>query len=54
READEQLMDFAQATHLHMGQGLSLPMILGGLYRVTTAKRRRERVDIIAGHESVA
>ena len=23
---------FAQATHLHMGQWLSLPMILGGLY----------------------
>ncbi|MDB5669738.1 MAG: prolipoprotein diacylglyceryl transferase [Alphaproteobacteria bacterium] len=54
READEQLMDFAQATHLHMGQWLSLPMILGGLYLVVTAKGRRERVESIAGQESVA
>ena len=30
---------FAQATHLHMGQWLSLPMILGGLYLMATAKQ---------------
>lgn len=54
READEQLMDFAHRTHLHMGQWLSLPMILGGVYLIATAKRRRERVEPFAGTESVA
>jgi phosphatidylglycerol:prolipoprotein diacylglycerol transferase len=54
READEQLMEFARQTHLHMGQWLSLPMILGGLYLVATAKSRRERVEPIAGPDSVA
>jgi phosphatidylglycerol:prolipoprotein diacylglycerol transferase len=37
-----------------MGQWLSLPMILGGLYLMLTAKRRRVRVEPIAGAESVA
>jgi phosphatidylglycerol:prolipoprotein diacylglycerol transferase len=54
READQQLMDFAARTHLHMGQWLSLPMILGGAYLIATAKGRRERVEPIAGSESVA
>jgi phosphatidylglycerol:prolipoprotein diacylglycerol transferase len=54
READQQLMNFAEATHLHMGQWLSVPMILGGLYLIATAKGRRERVEPIAGGESVA
>ena len=45
READAQLVEFAQMTHLHMGQWLSLPMILGGLYLVLTAKKRAERVQ---------
>ncbi|HEV2865159.1 MAG TPA: prolipoprotein diacylglyceryl transferase family protein, partial [Allosphingosinicella sp.] len=44
READEHLMYFARVTHLHMGQWLSLPMIIGGLYLVLTAKKRAERV----------
>lgn len=44
RESDAQLVEFAQATHLHMGQWLSLPMILGGLYLILTASRRTERV----------
>jgi phosphatidylglycerol:prolipoprotein diacylglycerol transferase len=44
READEQLMEFARITYLHMGQWLSLPMIAGGLYLVLTASRRTERV----------
>ncbi len=44
READNHLMEFARITHLHMGQWLSLPMILGGLYLVLSAKRRAERV----------
>lgn len=32
READAQLMDFAQRTGLHMGQWLTVPMIIAGLY----------------------
>jgi phosphatidylglycerol:prolipoprotein diacylglycerol transferase len=40
RESDAQLMQFAQDTHLHMGQWLSLPMLAGGLYLVLTAPRR--------------
>ena len=54
REPDAQLVEFAQATHLHMGQWLSLPMILGGLYLMLTAKKRRERVEPTAGSASVA
>ena len=54
REPDTQLAGFTQATGLHMGQWLSLPMILGGLYLMLTARRRRERVEPVAGAESVA
>jgi phosphatidylglycerol---prolipoprotein diacylglyceryl transferase len=54
REPDAQLTEFARATGLHMGQWLTLPMILGGLYLIVTAKRRRERVEPAAGLESVA
>jgi phosphatidylglycerol:prolipoprotein diacylglycerol transferase len=54
REPDQQLRGFAEATHLHMGQWLSLPMILGGLYLMLTAARRRVRVEATAGAESVA
>ena len=54
REPDQQLAGFAQATHLHMGQWLSLPMILGGLYLMLTAAGRRVRVEATAGTASVA
>jgi phosphatidylglycerol:prolipoprotein diacylglycerol transferase len=54
REPDSQLVEFAQATGLHMGQWLSVPMILGGAYLMATAKGRRDRVEPIAGTESVA
>jgi phosphatidylglycerol:prolipoprotein diacylglycerol transferase len=54
REPDQQLIRFAQATHLHMGQWLSLPMILGGLYLILTAPRRRVRVESTVGTASVA
>jgi phosphatidylglycerol:prolipoprotein diacylglycerol transferase len=54
REPDQQLVEFAQATHLHMGQWLSLPMILGGLYLMMTAARRRVRVEPTVGTASVA
>ena len=51
READAHLVEFAQATHLHMGQWLSLPMILGGLYLVLTAGRRGDRVRAVLADE---
>jgi phosphatidylglycerol:prolipoprotein diacylglycerol transferase len=54
REPDSQLVRFAQMTHLHMGQWLSVPMILGGLYLMLTAKGRRVRVEGTVGTESVA
>ena len=54
REPDAQLVEFAQATGLHMGQWLTVPMILGGLYLMATAKKRRERVEPVAGSASVA
>jgi phosphatidylglycerol:prolipoprotein diacylglycerol transferase len=54
REPDAQLTGFAEATGLQMGQWLSIPMILGGIYLMVTAKRRRVRVESIAGTESVA
>ncbi|OYY71617.1 MAG: prolipoprotein diacylglyceryl transferase [Sphingomonas sp. 28-63-12] len=54
REPDEQLRDFATATGLHMGQWLCVPMLIGGGYLIATAKRRRERIEPIAGSESVA
>jgi phosphatidylglycerol:prolipoprotein diacylglycerol transferase len=54
REPDQQLVAFTQATHLHMGQWLSLPMILGGLWLMATAKKRRVRVEPTVGSASVA
>ena len=54
REPDLQLVEFARDTGLHMGQWLSLPMILIGAYLMWTAKSRRRRVEPIAGTESVA
>jgi phosphatidylglycerol:prolipoprotein diacylglycerol transferase len=53
READSQLMEFAARTGLHMGQWLCVPMILGGLYLIVTAKGRRLRVEPVAGAASV-
>ena len=54
REPDAQLIPFAQAAGLQMGQWLSLPMILGGAWLMWSAKSRRQRVEPIAGTESVA
>ena len=54
READAQLMEFAQRTGLHMGQWLTLPMLVLGLWLVVTAKGRRVRVEPIAGPQSVS
>ena len=54
REPDAQLVGFANSTGLHMGQWLSLPMIVLGAWLMWTAKSRRHRVEPIAGSESVA
>jgi phosphatidylglycerol:prolipoprotein diacylglycerol transferase len=54
REPDSQLAGFAQATGLHMGQWLTVPMILGGLYLMATANKRRVRVEPTVGSASVA
>ncbi len=48
RLPDAHLVDFAQSTQLQMGQWLSLPMIVGGLYLVLTAGRRADRVRPVA------
>jgi phosphatidylglycerol:prolipoprotein diacylglycerol transferase len=39
---------------LTMGQTLTVPMVLGGAWLIATAKGRRQRVEPIAGTESVA
>jgi phosphatidylglycerol---prolipoprotein diacylglyceryl transferase len=54
REPDPQRMNIVEATGLHLGQWLCVPMIAGGLYLMLTAKRRRQRVEPFAGQESVA
>jgi phosphatidylglycerol---prolipoprotein diacylglyceryl transferase len=54
REPDAQLAGFSAATGLHMGQWLSLPMIIGGLYLILTAPKRRVRVEPTLGSASVA
>ena len=54
REPDAQLSDFAMRTGLHMGQWLTVPMIVGGVYLMATAKSRRVRVEPTVGTASVA
>jgi phosphatidylglycerol:prolipoprotein diacylglycerol transferase len=54
REPDAHLVEFAQNTGLSMGQWLCVPMILGGLYLIVTSFGRRQRIEPIAGQESVA
>ncbi|APG62314.1 prolipoprotein diacylglyceryl transferase [Sphingorhabdus lutea] len=54
REPDAQLQWLVDLTGFSMGQFLTMPMIIIGLYLVYTAKGRRERVESIAGGKSVA
>jgi len=54
REPDPQRLRIVEVTGLHVGQWLCVPMILGGLYLMLTAKGRRQRVEPIAGQEAVA
>jgi phosphatidylglycerol---prolipoprotein diacylglyceryl transferase len=54
REPDQQLMHLVEQTGLSMGQWLTIPMLLLGIYLVLTANGRRHRVEPIAGSASVA
>ena len=54
REPDPQLTAFTHATGLHMGQWLSLPLIIGGAWLMWTAKGRRVRVEPTLGSASVS
>lgn len=54
READAQFEGSFLYTTIHMGQLLTLPMIIGGIYFIATAKRRRVRVEGTAGTASIA
>jgi phosphatidylglycerol:prolipoprotein diacylglycerol transferase len=51
REPDAHLVEFAEATMLQMGQWLSLPMIIAGLYLIFTADKRAERVKPVPADE---
>jgi phosphatidylglycerol---prolipoprotein diacylglyceryl transferase len=54
RQPDYQLQWLADQTGLSMGQFLSMPLIFLGLFLVTTANKRRQRVEPFAGTHSVA
>jgi phosphatidylglycerol:prolipoprotein diacylglycerol transferase len=54
REPDQQFAGTFFATTIHMGQLLDLPMLIGGIYLIATAKGRRQRIEPIAGSESIA
>ncbi len=49
REPDPQLAGFTHATGLHMGQWLSLPLIIGGAWLMWTSGARRVRADPALG-----
>ncbi len=54
RQPDAQLIWLVEQSGFSMGQWLTVPMILLGLYLVITAKARRERVEPVAGDKSIA
>jgi len=54
REPDQQLQWLVQASGLSMGQWLTIPMILIGLFLIATASGRRKRVEPVSGSSSVA
>jgi phosphatidylglycerol---prolipoprotein diacylglyceryl transferase len=54
RQPDEQLQWLADRSGLSMGQWLTIPFILIGLWLVCTANSRRQRVEPVLGNNSVA
>ena len=54
REPDPQLQWLVEQSGFSMGQWLTIPMIVLGLFLVFTANGRRQRVEPVAGTKSVA
>lgn len=54
REPDVQRQWVVDMTGLSMGQWLTVPMLLAGIWLVATAKGRRQRVEPVAGSDSIA
>lgn len=54
RQPDAQLSEFAANSGLSMGQWLTIPMMLLGLWLIWTSAGRRQRVEPFAGTASVA
>ncbi|MBA3942516.1 MAG: prolipoprotein diacylglyceryl transferase, partial [Sphingopyxis sp.] len=54
RQPDLQRMNVVEATGLSMGQWLTVPMIVIGIWLVATAKGRRQRVEPVAGPDAIA
>ena len=54
REPDSQLSHFAASTHLSMGQWLTIPLMLLGVWLMRTSKGRRQRIEPFGGTQSVA
>lgn len=54
REPDTQRIWVVENTGLSMGQWLTVPMIVIGVWLVLTAKGRRQRVEPVAGPDSIA
>ena len=54
RQPDSQLQWLVDQTGFSMGQFLTMPLIILGVYLVSTANKRRQRVEPFAGTQSVA
>jgi phosphatidylglycerol---prolipoprotein diacylglyceryl transferase len=54
RQPDEQLQWLVESTGLSMGQYLTMPFLIIGLWLVLTAKSRRQRIEPVMGTNSVA
>jgi phosphatidylglycerol:prolipoprotein diacylglycerol transferase len=54
RAPDQQLVWLVEKTGLSMGQWLTIPMILMGIYLIVTSKGRRIRIEPTSGNESAA
>lgn len=54
RQPDVQRQWIVDSTGLTMGQWLSAPMIVGGIWLVATANKRRQRVEPVAGPDAIA
>jgi phosphatidylglycerol:prolipoprotein diacylglycerol transferase len=54
REPDQQLQWLVEASGLSMGQWLTIPMILVGLFLLLTAGARKQRAEGMAGSNSAA